>query len=1075
MTVSFPNDFINVWFQWIFSASWQIALFTLLVFLLSVVIPKKYARVRYFLWLLVIARVILPPSTNAVWGVGNWGIKPVLRKTGPLAMEQKTKHSGSNPVSQKSNSVIRSEISYRASRSSENADFESTVSDSSSSAALSKSGTEPYLYLFLIWTGGVLVFFGFASFRYFKIRNILNRALPVEEGPVRIALEKGCMKLGRENPPRLYLSRDSTCPFLLGFFRPVIVLPSKIVESMNEDELHDILLHELLHWTRLDVPAGWLQIVIQGVFWFHPFIWLANSRIRHERECACDEAVILQQNASPERYGESLLKCLLSAKGKSPAGPGLPGIFERHSSIRSRLEEIMKPRNKSSFISLVVWTIVFIFGLVFLPMSPRGVVGEENPVQKQKDESVLSVRKISGEVNDPIQIQESVHLLGSDPSSSIIQVEADAPAIRIKYAEKVILENLTIRWAPLHTDVKIEEPAAVYIRDSSVIIRNCKFEPVNRPRQTPYAVLAAGNTDLVFENSEGHGFAYTVMYTDGAKGTVRDSFLWGAGHSVVTLHEMSEVTMENNILGGCEYHAVRNSGGYMKMSENIVIDNNRAGAYLGNKDAHGFIRNNLFYGNRGGIWAYYGTDVTVENNIFTRSSEIGVSFWDTCNMKINRNSIIHNPVGMSEHQKQGTGDGARTAENHFWKNAEDTKDFEKSESAISGDPMFNDPVNGDYSVKEGSPLLQGNNVIGLTDPGVIHELWKKWEKMKPEKSDADMSEDADSNASQPPRIVSTFPEIGARGVDPAITAITVTFDKDMSTRGYSWTGGGPQFPPIREGKKPYWKDKRTCVLPVNLEPGHYYRVGINAKSYKNFQSEKGIPVKPEVIYFTTAGATESERKNLEKPKIVEMNPQNGARDVDPDLKELRVTFNVPMGSGFSWTGGPPLFPDMPDGAKPYWTNDKKTCVLPVELEPARTYRIGLNSPSHNNFQSDAGVPLDPVIYTFTTAKDDENKNKEQESKKMIKNFKGANLLNKNFIGADFTEVNLMNADLTGATLTGASMNHANLTDANFKNAKLKGTSLEGVGFKMNEDGSVKRYSHEEALEYIKSSFPSASP
>ena len=43
-----------------------------------------------------------------------------------------------------------------------------------------------------------------------------------------------------------------------------------------------------------------------------------------------------------------------------------------------------------------------------------------------------------------------------------------------------------------------------------------------------------------------------------------------------------------------------------------------------------------------------------------------------------------------------------------------------------------------------------------------------------------------------------------------------------------------------------------------------------------------------------------------------------------------------------------------------------TCVLPVELEPGKEYRLGLNSPSHKNFQSAGGVPLDPVTITFKT-------------------------------------------------------------------------------------------------------------
>ena len=96
-------------------------------------------------------------------------------------------------------------------------------------------------------------------------------------------------------------------------------------------------------------------------------------------------------------------------------------------------------------------------------------------------------------------------------------------------------------------------------------------------------------------------------------------------------------------------------------------------------------------------------------------------------------------------------------------------------------------------------------------------------------------------------------------------------------------------------------------------------------------------------------------------------PAIGAQDVSPDLKELRVTFNVPMGEGFSWTGGGPEFPTIPEGKKPFWTEDHKTCVLPVELKPNSQYRLGLNSPSFKNFKSADGVPLAPVVYTFKTS------------------------------------------------------------------------------------------------------------
>ncbi|HLH54074.1 MAG TPA: M56 family metallopeptidase [Verrucomicrobiae bacterium] len=226
-------------------------------------------------------------------------------------------------------------------------------------------------------------------------------------------------------------------------------------------------------------------------------------------------------------------------------------------------------------------------------------------------------------------------------------------------------------------------------------------------------------------------------------------------------------------------------------------------------------------------------------------------------------------------------------------------------------------------------------------------------------------EPSPSNPSGPPRILSSTPRTGDTEVDPGLQQVTVTFDRDMDTSGYSWTGGGPEFPG-REDQRPQWRDKRTCVLPVKVEAAHYYRIGINAPSFRNFRSAAGVAVIPTAIQFTTKGASLELKRKATRPQIVALTPRNGAQDVDSSLTELRVTFNVPMGDGFSWTGGGPEYPNIPAGKKPYWTEDHLTCVLPVQLQPGSDYRLGLNSPSFRGFQSATGVPLEPVSYRFKT-------------------------------------------------------------------------------------------------------------
>lgn len=216
-----------------------------------------------------------------------------------------------------------------------------------------------------------------------------------------------------------------------------------------------------------------------------------------------------------------------------------------------------------------------------------------------------------------------------------------------------------------------------------------------------------------------------------------------------------------------------------------------------------------------------------------------------------------------------------------------------------------------------------------------------------------------------PTIVSTSPNVGASDVDPTIREIKVTFDRDMSD-GTSWTGGGEFFPPVDKSRQPTWIDKRTCVLPVKLSKGKFYIVGVNSKSFQNFRSTAGVPTPPTVIYFATQGADAKTLDRLRVPEIAKLTPANNATDVESSTKEIQVTFNIPMDEGMSWTGGGAEFPGSSESGKPSWSKDRKTCVLPVVLESGKTYRLGLNSLSHNNFRSESGIPLTPAEYRFST-------------------------------------------------------------------------------------------------------------
>jgi hypothetical protein len=107
-------------------------------------------------------------------------------------------------------------------------------------------------------------------------------------------------------------------------------------------------------------------------------------------------------------------------------------------------------------------------------------------------------------------------------------------------------------------------------------------------------------------------------------------------------------------------------------------------------------------------------------------------------------------------------------------------------------------------------------------------------------------------ADAPPVVVRTEPAAGDTGVDAAkVTEIRVTFSKDMADTSWSWSQVSDESFPKAAGKPRYEADKRTCVLPVKLEPGRAYVVWLNPQKYQGFRDAGGRPAVFYPLVFET--------------------------------------------------------------------------------------------------------------------------------------------------------------------------------------------------------------------------------
>jgi hypothetical protein len=107
-----------------------------------------------------------------------------------------------------------------------------------------------------------------------------------------------------------------------------------------------------------------------------------------------------------------------------------------------------------------------------------------------------------------------------------------------------------------------------------------------------------------------------------------------------------------------------------------------------------------------------------------------------------------------------------------------------------------------------------------------------------------------ARADSPPRVVEMSPKNRAADVDAKTTKqISVTFDRAMSTTGWSFCGGGPNFPKTKG--TPKWKDAKTIIFEVELEPDHQYSLSLNCPAAQNFKSATGVALSPTPWSFST--------------------------------------------------------------------------------------------------------------------------------------------------------------------------------------------------------------------------------
>ena len=270
---------------------WQSSCFALLAGWLAFVLRKNSPKVRYWVWLSASLKFLIPFALLVSLG---------------SVVPRPTRHPVSVPAPVFPNTLVQIAEPF--------------------SPAL--KATVP-AHVSLHWAPVAIAFvwaLGFCAIALARCRSWLGvRAALRSSTPIELPI-----------PVRTRITPGAGEPGIVGFLRPVLVLPTQLLEHLNPRELGAILTHELCHVRRRDNFFAAVHMVVEAIFWFHPLVWWIGSRMVEERELACDEEV-LRMGCEPTDYVEGILKvCRFYLESPLPCISGVTGA-----DVKKRLRAIL--------------------------------------------------------------------------------------------------------------------------------------------------------------------------------------------------------------------------------------------------------------------------------------------------------------------------------------------------------------------------------------------------------------------------------------------------------------------------------------------------------------------------------------------------------------------------------------------------------------------------------------------------------------------------------------------------------------------------------------------------------------
>jgi len=147
-------------------------------------------------------------------------------------------------------------------------------------------------------------------------------------------------RMGITFPVGLLRSWTVDAPMVIGWIRPVILVPAAALAGMDPAALEAVLAHELAHVRRHDYLVNLMQSMVEALFFYHPAAWWVSRQIRTERENCCDDAAV-EVCGDPILYARALER-LEDLRQSLEPNPGL-ALAANGGILMNRIKRLILP------------------------------------------------------------------------------------------------------------------------------------------------------------------------------------------------------------------------------------------------------------------------------------------------------------------------------------------------------------------------------------------------------------------------------------------------------------------------------------------------------------------------------------------------------------------------------------------------------------------------------------------------------------------------------------------------------------------------------------------------------------